>query len=60
MISQVKKLARYSSSCFCVIRFCWSSVPFLTDAYKDNYYRGLFEIGHAGKVLPSGKRNGKW
>lgn len=26
---------------------------FLTDAYKDNYYRGLFEIGHAGKLLPA-------
>ncbi|MBQ9364833.1 MAG: minor capsid protein [Schwartzia sp.] len=25
---------------------------FLTDAYKDNYYRGLFEIGKSGVALP--------
>lgn len=27
---------------------------FLTDAYKDNYYRGVFEIGHAGQLLSVG------
>lgn len=26
---------------------------FLGDAYKDNYYRGLYEIGHVGKTLPA-------
>ena len=26
---------------------------FLGDAYKDNYYRGLYEIGHVGKALPA-------
>ena len=26
---------------------------FLGDAYRDNYYRGLYEIGHVGKALPA-------
>ena len=26
---------------------------FLGDAYKDNYYRGLYELGHVGKALPA-------
>ena len=26
---------------------------FLGDAYKDNLYRGLYEIGHVGKALPA-------
>ena len=27
---------------------------FLTDAYKDNYYQGVFEIGHTGQLLSAG------
>ncbi|MCI1750921.1 MAG: minor capsid protein [Megasphaera cerevisiae] len=30
-----------------------SMQSFLSDAYKDNYYRGLYDIGKAGQLLPA-------